>query len=799
MSDVAIAPACYHCHAEVGDGAPVIEINGTSHPVCCAGCGAAALRIHELDLDDFYRYRDRIAGEARTEPAVEQASPGCPCKAKEERRIEFAPGITSVGEGQRLSVRVPDIRCAACTWLIEKSLAQRSDVDRVRTNLADRVVTIDYAEADPLELIAFIEGLGFTVLPDRASAAKAALDTERKSMLGRLGVAGIGMMQVMMFALATYLAGDDGIEPAYRALMHWASLAIAIPIAFYSALPFHRGALRDLKAFSPGMDVPVSLAILAAFSLSFLHTITGVGEVYYDSVAMFTFLLLIGRYVELGSRRRYQQSQMISESLLPAAAELAASGQRIPVANVVIGDEIRVRPGQSVPVDGIVTSGESSVVESAFTGESKPVSKAAGSRVLAGADNLDGEIIVRVSARFDDFVITRVAHLYRESALYKPRFSTQADVVARYFVTAILLVSALSATFWFLAGSPDWFSIALAVLVVSCPCALSLATPVAYTVAVSAMRNQGVVISNGKLLERLSRVSHIVFDKTGTLTKGRLKLTSTVVLGGHTEQEAREIAAALEQHSRHPIALAFEQDTPLVANDVEVVPGSGVSGVISGHRYRLGAPGYVMEAVLPPPDTENTWVLLGSDEPVAWFQLKDELRDEAAQVVANLMRTRPVSMFTGDASDAAMTTGREVGIADIETGMTPEQKVHRVRALQDEGAHVLMVGDGINDTAAMAAADVAIAVSPVDLVVQEAADATLLRDDLACLPVMIGFAEKVNRVIRQNIIWAVAYNICVIPLAVAGLVAPWMAALGMSASSILVVLNANRLQRVGEA
>lgn len=792
MSQVAQETTCLHCLRPLDGEGFEVRVRGENHKVCSKACLDAVGRIDQLDLAEYYSYRDRFsAGQVAPDVMPEKT----PSRAR-NRELEFEDCATRRRGTTRLTVRVPDIRCAACTWLIEKSLRQREDVTDVRTNLADRRVTIEFDGTDVMEMVAFIEALGFSVLPDRVSEATRALDKERKSMLARMGVAGIGMMQVMMYAIATYVAGPGGIEPAYETLMHWASLALATPIVIYSAGPFHHGAWRDLQHGNLGMDVPVSLAVLAAFGLSLINTLRGSGEVYFDSATMFTFLLLIGRYIELGSRRKYQSSQMLTDSLLPSSAVMAHDEQHIPVQNIVAGDIVVVMPGQPVTVDGLIVHGKTSVVESAFTGESKPVEKSVGDRVLAGADNLDGEILVRASVPYREFVITRISELYRESSSYKPRFSMIADRVARYFVGFILVAATLSAAGWYFAGSGEWFSIGLAVLVVSCPCALSLATPVAYTVAISTMRTNGIVIGNGTFLERLAGITRVVFDKTGTLTRGALKLEKVVPLAAMSRSEALDIAAALEAHSQHPIARAFVSNAALHAREVHVVPGEGVCGEVGGTTYRIGKPGFAMDAPPFVPSEVGTWVLLASEVPIAWFCLADEVRDEAADVVAGLLERFGVSLYTGDVAEEGRKLGVLLGIEDVITGMTPEDKVRQTRALQDRGERILMVGDGINDAAALASASASIAVSPADIVVQEAADATLLKANLDRIPVAINFASRVQRVIRQNIAWAIAYNLIVIPLAMAGVILPWMAALGMSASSVLVVLNANRLRKV---
>ncbi|MCB1643858.1 MAG: cadmium-translocating P-type ATPase [Pseudomonadales bacterium] len=715
------------------------------------------------------------------------------------RRLAFEDSIYAHGKTTRLSVRVPDIRCAACSLKIEKQLSAMPDVERVATNLSDKRVVVDFSRGSGFGFIDAIEKLGFTVLPDRLNLAQVALEQERKSMLARLGVAGIGMMQVMMYALTGYLAGDSGIEPAYEALMRWASLGVATLVAFYSATPFHLGALRDLRNRNLGMDVPVSLAILAAWTLSMIHTLTQSGEVYFDSVCMFTFLLLIGRFIELGSREKYQHSQNLNDSLLPTSAQLT-SGEYIAIRSIPVGAELQVPAGQRIPADGTIISGDSSVDEAAFTGESVPLRKRAGMQVLAGSVNLDQPLVIRADKVWDDYVITRISDLFRESSLYKPAFSVLADRIARYFVAIILLMASASAGYWYLQGDAAWFSIALSVLVVSCPCALSLATPVAYTVAIAALRNAGVVVSNGAFLERLNDTNAVVFDKTGTLTTGKLTVSGVKILdSAFGEQDVLEIASVLEQGYAHPIARALTTHSGRICSDRHMEPGAGVSGEVDGVVFRLGKADFVCGIAETAPDKNGIWIMLGYHRPVAWIQFADQVRPESGTVLNTLRKAGyRLSMLTGDGAHEGRRIAADLGLDDVTAGVTPDQKVQQLINRQASGDRVLMVGDGINDAAAMGVAQASVAVSPVDVFVQQAADATLLTDNLQTLNTLLVFSRKVNRVIRQNIGWAVAYNMTVIPLAITGQIVPWVAALGMSASSLLVVANANRLYKVAD-
>ena len=694
---------------------------------------------------------------------------------------------------------ISDLRCVACVWLIERVLRQRSDVTEVLVNFANRRLQLTLTpDADIHAIARQLYMLGYSVRPDTPDADREAYADTRRNMLIRMGVAGIGMMQVMMFALAAYMAGDT-MEAPYQELMRWASMALTTPVVFYSAWPFHRAAWFAMRNRSLVMDVPVSVAILAAWVLSVYNTLTQGHEVYYDTACMFTFFLLIGRYAELASRFHFQQSQDLLHHLLPARAELV-DGREKAIDDLQPGDTVRVAPGAIVPADGTVITGISGVSEDAFTGEPLPQHKTPGSRVLAGSRNHDGVLDIRVSEPAERFVIRQIARLYDQASHYRPRWAQLADRTARYFVGAVLLIAAGAALFWYQAGSPDYLVIALTVLVVACPCALSLATPVAYSMATTTMRRHGVIIKHGAFLERAAATDTVVFDKTGTLTEASLSVQQVQPLAELSEADSLELASALERVSQHPIALAFQYPTEKRVTNAQVVAGSGVTGVINGDLYRLGQASFsAPDACMPAhPELNGVWILLSRNGvPLTWFCLRDTPRAGARDVVAELhTRGLATAVLTGDRSMTAEQITRAFGIQQVRTGQSPEDKVAALTEWQQHH-QVLMVGDGINDTAAMAAADTSLCVSPRDIFVQNSADATLIHQDLNRLPAILSFARRSRRVIRQNIAWSVGYNFTVIPFALLGMVPPWLAALGMSLSSVLVVANAARLRRLG--
>lgn len=713
-------------------------------------------------------------------------------------------------EARRVHYLLPDVRCAGCALKIEKALSDIPGVSGVNVNYSEKRLSFDAISDELAEAVAGqVTEMGYPAAADRGRAGLDQLADERKGLLSRLGVAGIGMMQVMMFALADYVAGPHGIEADYETLMRWASLVIATPVVFFSAMPFHKGMLRDLKNRSPGMDVPVSIAILSAWTLGVMNTLIGGGEVYFDSACMFTFFLLTGRYLEASARHSFHVEETLGEHLLPETAR-TSDHQVVPLDRVSDGLELMVAEGEIVAGDGVVISGAATIDESAFTGESDPVAHHSGSRVLAGTRLVDGEMIYQVTGERADWVISSLSELYRESAAYRPAFARLADAIARYFVVGVLCLATLAGTGWYLAGNENFFAIALSVLVVSCPCALSLATPVAYTIASTAVRKLGVLVGQGAFLERLAGIDVIVFDKTGTLTTGELELSDVTVVDANLNRaEALRIAASLNAGSLHPVALSLIEASRSTdpVTDRKFVAGSGVSGVVRGDHYQLGKPEFAGD--LPAPDEFHNWVLLSrvvdhgvsaAVTPVAWFAFSDRLRDGADAAVretAALLSSRGGHSvaFSGDTSGKGRSMLDQLGL-DATMGMTPADKIDGIKQLQQQGHKVLMVGDGLNDAGAMAVADLSLAVNPVDAMVQSAADASLVSSDIGSLPRVMVYATRVNGIIRQNLSWALTYNLSVIPLALLGFVPPWVAALGMSASSLLVTLNALRLSRV---
>jgi len=803
------AASCYHCGLPLPVVSFPVDVAGVEHPTCCRGCQAVALTIVGHGLEAYYRHR--------TEPSSSPA----PAAVLQELGIYDLPEVqrafvssVDTGEEKEASLLLDGITCAACVWLIERRVLQVDGVRSVSINYATRRARVRWRDgATKLSaILGAVSEIGYAAQPYDAARSDAVLARERRSLMWRLFVAGFGMMQVMMYALPAYI--DDGTMTAdIEQLMRLASLVLTVPVALWSAMPFYAGAWREIKSRRLGMDVPVALGIIGAFLASVYATVRASGDVYFDSVSMFVFLLLGARYLELGARAKAAQAQERLVRETPAVAErfdrypAPTCSERIAAAALVPGDHVLVRPGAAFPADGRVVDGEGAADESLLTGEARPVVKQAGDRVAGGAINLHGPLTVRVEQVGEDTVLAAIVRLMDRAQAEKPPIARAADRVAQYFVAALLVVTAAATAAW-LAIDParaPW--IAIAILVVTCPCALSLATPAALTAATGALYESGVLVTRGHALETLARATHFVFDKTGTLTLAQLRVTKTMPCGGRDAAECLTLAAALEARSEHAIARAFVSAAhayprPYVLADFRHTAGAGIEARLDGRVMRIGTPAYVASLHgQPVPGAaqtigdDATLVALGDGNGwIAFFTLGDALRPDASSVIRALRAAgKTVCLLSGDRTARARQLAHELGIDEVRGDAAPHDKLAFVRALQESGAVVAMIGDGVNDAPVLAQAQVSVALADSTELAQVSADVVLMSERLEPLLAAVGTARRLSRVIRQNLAWAVAYNALALPLAVAGHVTPLLAAAGMSLSSLTVVLNALRL------
>lgn len=798
------AGGCFHC------GLPLpterhwrATVGGVERAMCCPGCAAAAQAIVDAGCVDYYETRTGYGATVERTDAPELAL--------------FDSG-ENTGEG---GFTVEGIRCAACVWLIERRVQAVPGVREALLNVSTERLQVrwDPAQCRPSDILRALKAIGYTAYPYDARRHGEQLEKARRTLFRQLFVAGLAMMQVMMYAVPVYMATDGTMDADMTALMGWASFLLTLPAVLYSALPFFGGAWRDLRRGVPGMDVPVALGIAAAFIGSTASLVQGQGEVYFDSITMFVFLLLGSRYLELLARRRAARALEALQEGLPASGLRmpAYPGNRttelVAAASLQPGEVVLVAPGQAAPADGVILEGETEADLSLLTGESRTRRMGPGDTLPGGAVNVAQAVVLRVQAAAGDSTLALLVRLVEQAGQGKPALALWADRVAAWSVAALLVLTAIVFAAWQLIDPARAWPAAIAVLVVTCPCALSLATPTALAAATDRLLRRGVLAVSPHTLETLERATHVVFDKTGTLTLGRPQVRATRVFGGVDAPAALAIAAALEAGSAHPLAQAIRAAAPAAgpveARDIGYTVGQGLEGEVDGVRYRLGSASFVAalaggallageaagELAAEPAAGSAVW-LGRAGAWLARFDIADGLRPEAAEVVRRFEAAgKTVVLLSGDEEPAVRAVAGQLGIRQAAGSQLPEQKLAYVRALQAQGATVAMVGDGINDAAVLRGADVSFAMGGGAALAQLHADGVLLGDSLLPLVDAADTARRSLTIIRQNLAWASVYNLAAIPLAAAGLLNPWLSGIGMAASSAIVVLNALRLRK----
>jgi len=790
---------CYHCDLPVPTGIELeVEIDGQQRPMCCIGCQAVASAIVSGGLEQFYQFRNSSA----ETPEQKNSADHYQVYDLEDVQAEFVVASSATNELKQAQLLIGGISCAACVWLIEKHLLALPAVKKVRVNASTHRCWLEF---DPnagrlSEIFTSLDRIGFRPQPATDENQNRLLDTENRQAQRRLGIAGLGMMQVGMVAIALYGGAMLGMTEQWQGFLRITSWVFATPVVFYSAMPFYQAAWRAIKTRHLVMDVPVSIAIILAYGASIWATIISGPDVYFDSVSMFTFLLLVGRYIEMRARHRAGFAASNLAQLLPLSAIKLDAGEQhsVPVKSLAIADQILVKSGATIPCDGIVYDGRSSVDESMLTGESQALIKAKGDSVTAGTLNGESALWVEVVAVGSATRLSAIARLVAQAEQEKPQQVAIADRLAVYFVAAVLLVSASVFAYWWQVKPEDALWITLSVLVVTCPCALSLATPVALTTATNTLRRMGLLVTRGHVIEMLSQVQRVVFDKTGTLTEGAPTVVQVKSLvAGYPSDLVLALAAGLEAPSNHPIAKAFHgQDSSLIFTDLGSETAKGVRGIYQGDEYRLGSASFASQNFLSAPD-DGQWLLLSKNQQaLAWIELQDPLRESAAAAVKRLQQDNlQLQLLSGDNTATVGRIAQMLDIQHAQGSVTPEQKLEIIQAYQQQGDVVLMIGDGINDVPVLSGSDVSIAMPGAADLAQSHADCLLLASDLNLIGRARQLALKTRRIISQNLVWALAYNILVLPMAVMGWVPPYLAAVGMSLSSVVVVLNALRLNK----
>jgi Cu2+-exporting ATPase len=775
---------CFHCgeHVAARDAVRV-----DARAFCCGGCSAATAWIESAGLAGYYGARAEAP--PRPEPAAGSAFERWDADAFLARHAPERSGRRSI------TLVVEGIRCAACAWLIERALARESGVRGARVNAATARLALEWdAGRTPLSrLVALLARLGYRAhCPARDDAR--AVEGERRASLKRLAIAGLGAMQAMMLSEALYF-GVGEIEAATRDFFRWVTFLVATPVVFYAGWPFLAGAWRQLRLRAPGMDLLVAVSVLLAWGASLVETLRGGEAVYYDAAVMFIFFLLAARHIESEARRRATAAlDVLARAQPELATRLLAGGREetVAVAELAAGDRVRVRVGDAVPVDGELMDGPAELDESFITGESRPVPHVAGEPLLAGSVVLGRPLELLATRRAGESTIARLAELAARAQAARPRAARIADRVAQRFVVAMLAVAALVGIAWASIDAARALPATLAVLAATCPCALALAVPAAIAAAQAAFARQGALVLDPDAIETLARVDTVVFDKTGTLTTGQPRLANVETMHG-SRSEALAVAAALERGMRHPLAAVFdEHDDGRVVTSVRAVPGQGIEGEIGGLARRIGTRAFATGAA---GDDEGLWLGDGR-QAIARFDIEDTVRPGVAgALVALASRGLSLELLSGDAAGRVAALAGTLGIRRQRARCTPAEKLAHVQKLRVAGRRVAMVGDGVNDAAVLAAADVAVALADGAALAQASASVVVAGRDIGRLPGLVDTARRARRLMRQNIAWAIGYNTLALPLAALGYVPPWLASLGMAASSLVVTLNALRLAR----
>ncbi|MBO9716600.1 MAG: cadmium-translocating P-type ATPase [Pseudoxanthomonas sp.] len=783
-----VAGACHHCGEALPAHPCLQEVDGRVRAFCCHGCAAAAEWIGRAELGGYYRLRS--AGSGRVGDDLPDLSVWDRSDVQAEHSREIAGG-------REITLLTDGMRCAACAWLIDRAMAREPGVTDCTANAVTGRIRIAWdpartALSAPLRRLAM---LGYRPYLAGSEALERERVRERRRWLLRLGVAGLGMLQAMMLAEALYLDFHDTMPVATRDFFRWLTFLLCTPVVFYSGWPFIAGALRELRERRLGMDVLVAGSTLLAYFASLFETIRGGPHVWYDAAVMFVFLLLAARMLEQRARSvASAQVDALARARPAFATRECGDGNRetVPLAALQPGDVACVAAGEAVPADGVLVDAEAWFEEALLTGESAPVRKHEGDEVYAGTVCRERPARLRVTCTGAATRISQLARLVEQAQAHRPALARVADRLAGRFVLFLLPVTLAVFAWWWQHDPARALEVTLALLVISCPCALSLAVPAALAAAHGGLARIGLLALRPDALDTLGRATDIVFDKTGTLSDGRPVVAASEFFDLDGDGALR-IASALERDSGHPLAVAFagRDGLPPPATQVETVPGRGVQGVVEGRRWRLGRADFAAGRE----DDGALWLGDGS-RAFARFVLEERARADAVGALQELRGLGlRLHLASGDGQAAVRRMSSALALDDVHARQSPEDKLALVRRLQAQGKVVAMVGDGLNDAPVLAGADVSIAMGDGASLAHRAADMVTTGSSLQRIPEAITLARRTRRIIHQNLAWAAGYNLLALPLAAAGMVTPWIAALGMAMSSLAVTLNALRLAR----
>ena len=810
---------CFHCGLDIlGDVQYHSELAGKTRRFCCFGCLSVCNAIFTAGLQGYYQ---------RTPDGVLLAPPPAPPKDIEmydmdEVQQEFitSRGVSGQGELREIHLLVEGIHCAACVWLIERALLRTPGVALAQVNLAAKRLLLrwDNQRIKLSELLRVLSKIGYSAVPYDPESAEGIIKRANRAMLFRLFFAVFTMMNMLWISIALYSGANDD---EFRNFFHWVGFTLATPTLLYSGFPFFRGAWGGLRAGRLTMDLPIALGLSVTYLYSLYITLSGnaVGEVYFDTVTNLIFVILVGRYLEGMFRHQAVSATRRLIELQPRVATVLHDDEEkmTLIRGVKVGERVLIKPGYKVPVDGVVVHGHSSVDESMLSGESSPVSKSVGAKVVAGTLNTSGALIVEVVATLQDTMLAKIIRLVEEAQSSKAPIQRLADTVVPWFVL-VTLVCAMITFFWWSAQS---FEIALmaatSVLIITCPCALGMATPMSIAVASGLAAKHGILVKNGLVLEKLSKVTHFVFDKTGTLTEGKMRVSQILTGTNVVIHDVLSRAAAVERFAEHGVALAIvrEADAQSVSyrnravENFQVTAGLGVAASVEGQSILLGSAQWLqrnrvaLDAELcQRADALEQQVMTSvhcaiAGEHVAVLVLADKLRADA-QAMVDALRAQGINMtlLSGDRKAVAEAVAAQLGGMDVIAEVMPQDKDRVIQQVQQRGAIVAMVGDGINDAPALIRADVGIALGSGTDVSVESADIVLMHNELDKVRLATLLSRRTLRTIKQNIGLSFIYNAIMVPLAMMARVTPLVAAITMPISSLVVIGNAARIRNL---
>ena len=766
---------------------------------------------------DFYRFR------TQTNAKAEEILPQELLEIEALDNTDIASELLHQEDNLNvIELGIEGITCAACGWLIKKQIGARPEVHSIEVNATTHRAILKFDQTAPLsQILKQIRQLGYKAFPFTEDQQEESFQNEDKAFSRRLIVAGLAMMQVMMFATGLYIGDFQDISEQHALFLHSVSGLLATPVVLYSALPFFKSAWRSLQYGHFGMNLPVSIAILAAYFSSIYSLIFGGSVFYFDSVVMFTFFLLLGRYLEHRVKYKAILKQQNFKRLLPVSVSRFNSDGEIEVVSlnqIKIDDRILVNAGSVVPVDGKLLSGQAELNESVITGEFLPVSKQKEDSIFSGSSNASASFEMVATSDVKNSRLQNLIQLQQNSENLESHRVTLADRIASYYVIGLLALSILAGVIWYIIDPSRVFEIVLSLLVVSCPCALSLATPAAVASAIAKLTDLGLMIKSSNTLGKLSQIKTAIFDKTGTLTFARMAIHQVKTRESFDAQKALQLAIEMERVSNHPIAQAFSDYATkydLVCDnhfeELQERIAGGVTAKSGNDQYRLGNLQFVSS--LPELTTKKQIAELSSEQEtidypagvsvflslneniIAEFFLSDLVNESAEPSISQLNQLGVDSeMLSGDSLSACHQVAKLIGISDIVSHASPEKKLEHIKSLNQQGLTTLMIGDGVNDIGAFAEADVSITMGEASHLSKTSSDAVLVSKDLSVIPKAIQLTQQLDKIIKQNLTWAVVYNLTAIPFALLGLVPAWLAAIGMTSSSLIVVLNALRLR-----